>query len=162
MNVTLRVHPRGSSGLTFVVLAALVGSLVTGGCSTPPVPTATSPAAQVIQKLLELRFARSRDVSAYRLFFRADSAVPVSLVEAAADEASSTKPPTPEWDPPYVSSSTTSSAEVVVVWKKSDVFPDHSAATVFSVARQQDRWVILSAREVGAAASIPKPMRSGP
>jgi hypothetical protein len=141
----------------------LAVSVFAGGCSAPAPPVSTvQPAAQIVQKLLEMRLARSKDVSAYRLFFRSDSTVPTSLAQAATQEASATKPPIPLWDSPYVSASTTSSADVVVVWKKADAFPEHSLATVFTVARQQERWVILNAREVSSEASIPKAASAGP
>ena len=111
----------------------------------------------MVQRLLEMRLARSGDLAGYRLFFRPDSAVPTSLAEAAVEESKSAKPPVPEWEPPYVSSATTSAAEVVVVWKGADAFPGHSAATVFTLAKEKGRWVVLAAREIGSGAPIPKP-----
>ena len=143
-------------------LGLIVSSAVAGCGSQTPAATTTDPAAQVVQRLLEQRLARSRDVSGYRLFFRADSTIPTSLAQAASQEASATKPPIPEWEPPYVSSSTTSTADIVVVWKKSDAFPEHAAATVFSLSRQQGRWVILNAGELGKGAAIPKPVTASP
>ena len=157
------VRRRAVSCAALDICSLLLGATALSACAQQAAPQATAePSAQVVQRLLELRLARSRDVPAYRLFFREDSAIPTSLAQAAAHEASATKPPIPQWDAPYVSSTTTSAADIVVVWKKSDAFPGHAAATVFTVSRYKDRWVILNAREVGNESDIPKPVAPKP
>ena len=158
------MRPQGRWGRSLVLgvalLLAAAAVLPVGCASQTPTPATTEPSARVVQRLLELRLARSRDVAGYRLFFREDSAVPTSLAEAATKEAKSTRPPIPAWEPPYVSSSTTSTAEVVVVWKATDAFPGHSQATVFTLAMEQGRWVVLAAREVGNGAPVPTPSKA--
>lgn len=145
---------------TLVVALAVATVLVAGvsGCASAPSADAGHPAALAVEKLLELRHARSKDATAYALFFKSD-AIPQSLADASAKETTATKPPIPEWQAPYVSSVSSASADVVVLWKSDAAFPGHSAGTVFTLERYQNRWVVVDASDVRDAAKAPPPLR---
>jgi hypothetical protein len=138
----------------------LAAVLVTGlaGCAQQSAPEVSEPSARAVQKLLELRRARSKDARAYALFFKSD-AIPKSLAEASARETTATKPPIPQWEAPYVSKAASATADVVVVWKPDPAFPGHSLATVFGLERYRNRWVVLDAKDVAAQAGIPPPLK---
>jgi hypothetical protein len=147
---------RERTGLALVIGAALC--LALAGCASTPAASTSQPTAQLVQRLLELRLSRSPDVTAYRLFFAEGSTTPTSLAQAAAAEGSAKKPAIPQWDAPYVSSQTATASDVVVVWKASDAFPSHSAASVFTLTRRNGRWVITGARELAAGETVPPPL----
>lgn len=107
-----------------------------------------------------MRQARTTEARSYALFFKSD-AIPKSLAESSAREAKSGKtstPPYPAWETPYLSKQGKATAEVVVVWKGDSRFPNHSAATVFSMEHYKNRWVVVDAREVKDVSKIPAPL----
>lgn len=141
--------------LRIVVAAALLLALVgAAGCSGSK-KAELDPPAQAVQSLLELRAERSTDASAYAEF--------VSTVELAeelaraAREETSTAPPTPQWETPYVATESTSTADVVVVWKDRTDHPEFPAATIFVMEPRDEQWVAADARTVEETASIPPP-----
>jgi hypothetical protein len=144
--------------LTIALAAALVVALA--GCAAAPqqAQDAKDPPSRAIQKLLELRLARSKDASAYGLFFKTDP-IPKSLAAAASKEATATKPPIPSWQTPYVSRLTTSAADVVVVWNADTGFGGHSPATVFGVEFWHKRWVVVDAKDITDKAKIPPALK---
>ncbi len=157
-------HVRRDQGLPVVrraVALGVAGSLLVASlaaCGQSPPASANLPAALAVGKLLELRRARSTDFKVYALFFKSD-AIPRSLAQDAAQPATSTRPPIPEWDAPYVSTLTSKTAEVVVPWKADGRFPGHAAVTVFTLERFQQRWVIVDAVDLKDAGRAPPPLK---
>lgn len=147
---------RGLSFIALIVLAAcLVFALV--GCGEK---TATlDPPAKAVQSLLELRYERSTDASAYAQYVSPELATELA---SASKEETPTTPPTPEWETPYVStegSATTeasATADVVVVWKNRSDYPEWPQATIFSMSLIDDgRWFAIDARTVGETETVP-------
>ena len=152
--------PRARRGVVAacVALALAAAALLATACSSSPPASANDPAARAVNSLLELRHARSRDAKAYGLFFKSD-AIPKSLADAAAKETTKTKPPIPEWEAPYVSATTSKTVDVVVVWKNSSDYPNHPAATLFTLGQYHNRWVVLDARQVTDSGKVPPPAK---
>lgn len=148
---------RGLSSIAVIVLAAcLVSALV--GCNEKAATT-LDPPAQAVQSLLELRYERSTDASAYAEYVSPDLATELAR---ASDEETSTTPPTPEWETPYVSAEGSATAEasatadVVVVWKDRTDYPEWPQATVFSVSLiDGGRWLASDARTIGETETVP-------
>ena len=140
-----------------IAVSAVVALLVCA-CSPTPSTSTSDPAALAVNRLLELRYSRSRDTTAYALFFKND-AIPKSLAAAAAKETSSTKPPIPDWQPPYVSAETSATVDVTVIWKGSSDFPNHPAATVFTLEKFDNRWVVKDAQDFSDVGKVPPPLK---
>ncbi|PKQ29276.1 MAG: hypothetical protein CVT60_06195 [Actinobacteria bacterium HGW-Actinobacteria-10] len=128
------------------------------GCAADSEPT-LDPPAQAVDSLLELRHERSTDASAYAEYVSEELAIELAR---ASEAETSTTPPTPEWEPPYVSAEGSATAEasatadVVVVWKDRDDYPEWPPATIFSMSLIDDgRWIASDARTLGETETVP-------
>lgn len=149
-------HLRTRLALSVAMAVCLLLALT--GCATGDSAT-LEPPAKAVDSLLELRYERSTDASAYAEYVSPELAA--ELARASKEETSST-PPTPLWEPPYVSAEGSATAEasatadVVVVWKNRDDYPEWPPATVFSMSLiEGDRWVASDARTVGETETVP-------
>lgn len=133
--------------------ATLVLAILGAGCALAP-PSQRHPAAVVVARLLVLRRERNADAAAYRPLFK-DSAVASDLAQAAGQ--TSTSPPTPDWQAPYVSAVGSSTADVVVVWKRSQLSGGWPEATIFKMEKGDGAWRVLDAVSVAKPADVPEP-----
>lgn len=140
-----------------LALALIAPALSACGAAQPPA-SANLPAALALAKLLELRRARSTDPKTYALFFKSD-AIPQSLAQDASRDTTSSTPPIPDSEAPYVSKLTSTTADVVVLWKADSRFPGHVPVTVFTMSQYQGRWVLVDARDLKDASQAPKPLQ---
>ena len=159
---------RRLSLVSLLLVVALVAALpALGACGSKDAEL--DPPAQAIQSLLELRYERSTDASAYAEYLSTPDLA--AELARASEEETSEAPPTPEWETPYVSaegsvtpeaSSTASpvpTADVVVVWKDRSDYPEWPPATVFALSQLEDgRWVADDARTIGETETIPPPL----
>lgn len=148
----------GKAIVTFALGSAVALMVVASGCSSDPQPEVTlgSP-VETVERLLELRAARSVDASAYAEVV-AEQEVALNLVASAQAEGDSDIAPTPEWEQPYVSSREETSSGVVVVWKADSDHADWPLATVFTVADVDGEWLATDAIPVYAKADVPPPL----
>ncbi len=126
-----------------IITAFVVALLAAAGCAAS---TATKhPAAQTIQRLLELREDDVRDAAAYADYFE-ESALATAVAEGSL-EATGTRQ-VPRWKRPYVSEETTDGASVVVIWKATAGFDDWPFAHIYSLRLlDSERWVVVDAVE---------------
>jgi hypothetical protein len=146
---------RATWRVTLLAIAVLLAAVSLTACA--PAPGTDHPAARTVERLLQLRAARSTDAAAYASLV-AESEIASALVDAAGP-ASSTVAPIPDWQAPYVSSVTSSTAEVVVVWRTSSAHVGWAAATAFATVRKGDAWAVSDARDLSAG-EVPKPLVS--
>lgn len=128
-------------------------TMMLSACARTEPATELAPPAAAVDALLSLRAERSQDASAYAQYLM-DPALAIDLARAAAEETS-TLPPTPDWEEPYVSSETSSTAQVVVVWGDRAQYPDWPAANVFLMEFLNGRWVVADAQSVADTQTVP-------
>lgn len=138
----------GAGALAVVLVAVAVIVYISNTGSPLPAP------AQTVESVLELRYDRSTDASAYAPYFEE-----VSVAEALAQDASSTveatssaQPPIPRWERPYLSALDTGTADVVVVWKSDSRFEEWATATIFKMKKLSGLWKIADAQELTSTA----------
>ncbi|MBU4556805.1 MAG: hypothetical protein KJ747_08045 [Actinobacteria bacterium] len=144
----------GRHRVVFTVLAlALIIVLSVGivGCSGKA--AVSSDPVSAIESLLQLRYERSTDASAYAELI-AEPELAIQLAQASAEESSDV-PPTPEWDTPYLSMTKGTTAQVVVVWKARDGFAGFPPATRFDLEELDGVWKTVDAQSIEETASIP-------
>ncbi|MDP2234128.1 MAG: hypothetical protein Q8K89_10865 [Actinomycetota bacterium] len=140
-----------------VVLAALALTMVFAsaaslvGCSGKA-EVASDPVS-AIESLLQLRYERSTDASAYAELI-SEPELAIQLAQASAEESSAV-PPTPEWDTPYLSMTNGTTAQVVVVWKARDGFAGFPPATRFDLEELDGVWKTVDAQSIEDTESIP-------
>ena len=150
----MRHYEDGRHRAAFAVLAlALIIALSVGlaGCSGKA--AVSSDPVSAIESLLQLRYERSTDASAYAELI-AEPELAIQLAQASAEESSDV-PPTPEWDTPYVSVIKGTTAQVVVVWKARDEFEGFPPATRFDLEKLDGAWKTVDAQSIEDTASIP-------
>lgn len=133
------------------VWACIVAMAILSGCASEP----QHPAVTVIEDLLQLRRADSRNAEDYAPYFL-ESSLATALAEGSGEPTGT--PRVPEWEQPYLSEETTSKASVVVVWKVDPAFEEWPAVNVFSLELVDERWLVVDAIE---ATSAPEPVDSG-
>jgi len=127
--------------LYVTLVALLLPVVVLAGCASNPATSADShPAAQAVERVLQLRARHVTDPSAFAQYFAA-----ASVATALAQSADTTAGAIPGWQLPYVSKATTSTAEVVVVWHTSTAAANWPAASIFTMRREVGGWVIVDA-----------------
>lgn len=146
-------------GLSVIVCLVLAASLLLGLLGCDDKAATLDPPAQAVHSLLELRYDRSTDASAYAEYVSPELAT--ELARASQEETSAT-PPTPQWETPYVSAEgsqtveASATADVVVVWKDRSDYPDWPRATIFSMSLFDDgRWIASDARTLGETETVP-------
>jgi len=127
-------------------VALLMVTLSLTGCGSEDatdVETLDPPAAAV-ESLLNLRYERSTDASAYAEFLE-DPTLAFELAEIALEESQSVLPPTPAWETPYVSVLEDDVADVIVVWVEPEAFgataDEWPAANVFKMTLADESWL---------------------
>ncbi|MHB9002735.1 MAG: hypothetical protein ACYC6C_01545 [Coriobacteriia bacterium] len=153
------LRPRLVLAISIALAMCLLIALT--GCATEKKAT-LDPPAEAVDSLLELRYERSTDASAYAEYVSPELAA--ELARASEEETSST-PPTPRWEPPYVSAEgsatadASATADVVVVWKDRADYPEWPPATIFAMSLiEGDRWVASDARTLGETETVPPAM----
>jgi hypothetical protein len=139
-----------------VFVAALVIALV-AGCKAAA-PAVDHPAAETVQRLLELRRDDVRDPEAYAPFFL-DSELATALAEGSGEPTGT--PRVPEWEAPYVSEESSESVSVAVVWKADPDFEGWPAVNVFLLSLTDGRWIVVDALEATAAPAPLRPAKTG-
>ncbi len=143
-----RYRTAGFTGLVMFML--LVVLLVAAGCSSG---TEASTPVSSVESLLDLRYERSTDASAYARYIAAPD-LAAELAQASAEETTDA-PPTPRWEIPYVSEEGSSSVNVVVVWKPAAEFEGFPPATVFVLEKVDGAWKAVDAQAIDTTAAIP-------
>lgn len=150
------MRPTLISGRVFAALCALVCSCMLLAACAAPAPDPTRDPVSSVEALLGLRYDRSTDASAYARLL-VDPELAKSLANASREESSST-PPTPRWEQPYLSGETTSTAEVVVLWKTSKDLPGYPTASVFMMQKVDGAWKAKDARSIEGTQGVPPAM----
>ena len=133
-----------------VPLAIVVALLGMGGCAAKEAEL--DPPARAVQGLLELRYERSTDASAYAEYLNPELAQELAR---ASEEETADVAPTPEWEPPYVSQEGTSTADVVVVWGDRSKHEGWPPATIFTMQLLDERWLASDARTLSETETVP-------
>ncbi|MDO8986825.1 MAG: hypothetical protein Q7V14_01195 [Coriobacteriia bacterium] len=146
------IHGRRHVPFAALALALVFASLVgLAGCSGKS-EVASDPVSS-IESLLQLRYERSTDASAYAELI-SEPELAIQLAQASAEE-SSQAPPTPEWDTPYISVTKGTTAQVIVVWKSRDKFVGFPPATRFDLEKLDGVWKTVDAQSIDQTESIP-------
>lgn len=139
-------------GLAVLWLTVIIASAVgLAGCSGKA-EVASDPVSS-IESLLQLRYERSTDASAYAELI-AEPELAIQLAQSSAEE-SSDAPPTPQWDTPYLSMTTDTTAQVVVVWKTRAKFEGFPPATRFDLENLDGVWKTVDAQSIEDTENIP-------
>lgn len=139
-----------------LVLGVALALLALAGCGAKEPTVELDPPARAVQELLELRYERSTDASAYAEYLSTPELA--QELARASEEETSDVPPTPEWEPPYVSVEASSTAEVVVVWKDRSEHEEWPPATIFSMELLDERWAAVDARTLDETETVPLPV----
>lgn len=133
------------------VWACVVALTILAGCASAP----QHPAVSVIEELLRLRRADSRNAADYAPYFL-ESSLATALAEGSAEPTGT--PRVPEWEQLYMSEAAPTEASVVVVWKADPAFEQWPKVNVFSLELVDERWMVVDAIE---ATSAPEPVDPG-
>lgn len=132
-------------------LLAIALTLTLSACAESASKTREeAPAAESVQRLLELRASNSTDTAAYLQHVESTAVAEALVADSAGREKGVA--PTPDWKQPRVTRQETSTAEVTVEWQESSEFSGWPAQTVFFVRLKGGHWRVIDAKETSSTA----------